>query len=161
AKQLVKETIDNDSATQEEVDAAKEEMTKAEESLVDISELNQLIADSKEKAEKEYTSKSWKAFLEALDKAKSMVATEEATQQEVNDVYNTLEKAIKELEKKQAKAPTNPGKPNNSGNNKGKGRLPQTGEKDHSMVTIIGGITLLLVGVLSYMKHKVANKMQD
>ncbi len=159
-KQLVKETLDNDGATQEEVDQAKEAMTKAEAGLVSIVQLNQLIADSKAKSEKEYTSESWQLFQEALDNAEIVVAKEDATQQEVSDAYDTLEKAIKELEKKQAKVPNKPGKSNHSGNNKGKGRLPQTGEEDHLMFTIIGGISLLLVAILSYLRHK-GTKVHD
>ncbi|MCM3763719.1 Ig-like domain-containing protein [Neobacillus niacini] len=100
------EVVNNPKATQEEVDAAKEALENARKALtVDKSKLVEETDQSGGLKEKDYTSESWKAYQEALKKAKSVLADSKATQAEVDAAFKSLLQAKASLTKVQKDAP--------------------------------------------------------
>ena len=67
--------------------------------------LQSVIAQAEKKAEKDYTSESWKAFAEALAKAQEVNEDVKASQEVVDTAAKVLQEAIEELQKKPAKVP--------------------------------------------------------
>ena len=65
--------------------------------VLDKTELSNLITESESLKEKDYTAESWKSFIDILAQAKAILAKEDATQEEVNSIKASLEKAIEEL----------------------------------------------------------------
>lgn len=65
--------------------------------VVDKSGLEASINEAAKLNEKDYTETSWEKVEEALKVAKKVLANEDATQEEVNQAKNNLEKSIKEL----------------------------------------------------------------
>ena len=112
-----KKILDNEEATQEEVNTAKSNLEKAitelkekeEEVVVDKSELQKLYNENKDKKQGNYTDESWSRFAEALEKSKVVLDNAEATQEEVNAAKSNLEKAITELEEKEEEVVVNKG----------------------------------------------------
>ncbi|WP_255307049.1 beta-N-acetylglucosaminidase domain-containing protein [Paraliobacillus sp. PM-2] len=98
----------NDTASQEEIDKAvryldeaiKQLEEKPEEVEVDKSKLEKTVSIAKEKVESDFTVDSWKTFATALAEANELLDKDKATQEAVDDAVSTLEKAIKQLEKK-------------------------------------------------------------
>lgn len=102
-------------ATQKDVNEALEKLQKAEAKLVakiNKDALNKLYADKKDLKETDYTTDSWKAFSNALANAKTVLANEDATQEEVAQAFATLQNAVAGL-----KVITN----DNQGDNSNKG----------------------------------------
>ena len=104
-----KAVIADDSATQQDVDNALKALTDAyagltektpEPAPVSKSELDKKIkAIEAEKLDgSKYTAESWKAFETALAHAKAVIASDSATQQDVDTALSALQDAISKLE---------------------------------------------------------------
>ena len=63
--------------------------------------LQSVIAQAEKKAEKDYTSESWKAFAEALAKAQEVNTDDKASQEEVDNATEVLQKAMDNLKEKE------------------------------------------------------------
>ena len=123
ARDAAKKVLDDKNVTQQQVDDALVALQKAQDGLKeatpepgkpDVSKL-QAAVDAAGKLDKSaYTADSWKAFVDALTKAKSVLANANATQQQVDDALVALQKAQDGLVK--AGETPNP-TPNPSGNN--------------------------------------------
>ncbi|MED3739008.1 discoidin domain-containing protein [Virgibacillus pantothenticus] len=103
ALEEAKNVLADEKATQDEVDKAAEALTKAIEQLeqkVDKSILEEVIVEAETKTESNYTEASWKFFTQALEEAKNVLADEKATQDEVDDVFAALTKAMDQLTEK-------------------------------------------------------------
>ena len=97
----------NADATQEEVDAAKDALVKAQGELKekpvtppekpDKTELQNAVAEAEQLKQEDYTEDSWTAFAAALSKANEVLDNEEATEKEITDAKDALVKAQKEL----------------------------------------------------------------
>jgi hypothetical protein len=64
---------------------------------VDKSQLEKAIESAESKKKKDYTKKSWDAMQAALKVAEKVFADEDATQEEVDDATDALNKAIQAL----------------------------------------------------------------
>ncbi len=89
---------------------------------VDTTELEKAITKAKALKKSDYTKKTWDAMQAALKAAEKVLADEDATQEEVDDAADALNKAIKAL------APAT-------------GKNPSTG--DNSQITLVLGLGLL------------------
>ena len=96
-----KATIANPKATQEEIHDAEQKLRvaykglKVPEGTVDKGKLKALVAKYKafvDQGQGDYTNESWKAFLNALSEAESVLAKEKATQEEIDAAAEKLEK---------------------------------------------------------------------
>ncbi|MCI9503559.1 MAG: hypothetical protein HFG76_16575, partial [Hungatella sp.] len=109
-----KEVLANPAATQEEKDRAKDKLQAAMEALVkvspevkvDVTGLRAAIEEAEELKAEDYTAESWKGLEDALKAAKAVLATEGATQKQVDEAEKALREACEKLEKK---APEEPG----------------------------------------------------
>lgn len=104
--EAAKQVLADENASQEEVDAIKQQLDKAVEALETITEevdktaLEQVIAEA-EKLDKEiYTEASYQTLVKALNEAKAILTDKTATQVAVDKAIENLNNAIKELEKK-------------------------------------------------------------
>lgn len=103
ALDAAKVVLDNDNATQDEVDSARTALETAIAGLVekaDKAALQGLYDANKDKDATKYTAESYAAFETALDDAKAVLANDNATQDEVNDAKTALETAIAGLVEK-------------------------------------------------------------
>lgn len=145
-----KQVLENEEATQEEVDAAASTLTKAMESLVkkpaevkvDKSALEKAIADAEKKNKADYTTESWNAFTKALTAAKTVLQDQAATQEEVDLAVSNLEKAISGLVKVPAAG------------SKG-GKLPNTATDMYNLLFV--GSLILALGALLYIRQRRQN----
>lgn len=153
ALEEAEDTLKDPTSTQEEVDAATENLKEAMDALeeksedpttvpsepeepssapeegVDTTELEKAIKKAESLKEKDYTPKSYKAMEAALKVAKSVLADEDATQEEVDAAADALNKAIKAL------VPST-------------GKNPGTG--DDSQLVLVAAIgALALVGIIA------------
>ena len=99
-----KSVLENDDATQAEVDAAKNGLDAAIRALttnpgnsVDNASLLTLYNANKDKQQGSYTDASWAAFVSALANAKLVLDNENATQNDVNTAKDRLMAAVKSL----------------------------------------------------------------
>ncbi len=133
AKENAEAVLADPTATQSEIDAAAEALEEAmaalEEYVVDKSELEEAIEKAEKLKKADYTKKTWDAMQAALKVAEKVMADEDATQEEVDDAADALNKAI------QALAPAT-------------GKNPSTG--DESPLTLVAAIgALALVGIVA------------
>ncbi len=95
----------NESATQDEVDAAVEALEKAMNALekknpeVDLDDFRDLINSALNLKEKDYTAESWAAFQQALEAAMNLANTEDVEQKDVNQAMLNLQNAMDNLVK--------------------------------------------------------------
>ncbi|NBJ71435.1 MULTISPECIES: discoidin domain-containing protein [Clostridia] len=104
---IAKKVLDNETATQNEVNETFKSLTKAMdqlESKVNKSALEEIVDDAKTKQETNYTEASWKVFTQALEEAKNVLANDESTQNEVDKAFETLTRAMEQLEEKADKS---------------------------------------------------------
>ena len=97
------EVLNNQNASQEEVDKAYDDLEKAiNERKVKANKdsLNALIAKYNELNRKQYTEESYKEFAEVLDKAKKVSKDEEVSQEEVDNISKELIESFDKLVKK-------------------------------------------------------------
>lgn len=108
---LFKEAFDHASAvaasqtaTQEEVNQAKDLLVAAMGQLeakkpekVDKSKLEALVAEATDYKEKDYTASTFKSFRNALDAAIQVLASDNATKEQVKTAYNQLKAAMEQL----------------------------------------------------------------
>ena len=73
------------------------EPSKPAEKETDTAELEKAVEKAKKLKEKDYTSKTWDAMEAALKAAEGVLADEDATQEEIDDAADALNKAIKAL----------------------------------------------------------------
>lgn len=106
------EVLTDDSATQEEVQAALKDLIIAETSLEKISEeepeevdktkLAAAVESAKDKKQADYTAESWKPFVAALKEAERVLVNEDATQEDVQKALDDLRDAENNLAEKDA-----------------------------------------------------------
>ena len=102
-----KEVMSDDAAKQEQIDAAAAALNDAVEALVEVTEpsqvdksdLYELLGKYDGYNAKDYTAASWKPFKEAYDAACEVYLDENATQEEVIEAYEALQKAAMNLKK--------------------------------------------------------------
>jgi beta-L-arabinobiosidase len=96
------EVLKDDSATQQQVDDAAEDVTTKMDSLVrraDKTSLNQLIDAAKALKEVDYTPATWSAVQDALAAAEAVAHDGNATEDSVKDSASALDAALKQLVK--------------------------------------------------------------
>lgn len=161
ARKKAKEVLDNEKATQEEVDKVTKDLQAAIDGLVakttnpstdktNKDKLKELVKKSKDiKDLSKYTDDSKKAFEDARKKAEQVLANDNATQKEVDDTFKNLEQAMKNLKNKKDGKPGKGSKGNFWHN-----FLPSTGEQVAGSLGIIGLLTLAIAGGLIFTKRK-------
>jgi beta-L-arabinobiosidase len=136
--------VDEAAAALEEAIAALEEYVEPSkpteptepEVTVDKSELEKAVKDAGSKVKKDYTKKSWDAMQAALKVAQKVLKDEDATQEEVDNAADALNKAIKAL------VPTT-------------GKNPGTGDETRIvLVFAIGTMALVGMGTLVVMNSR-------
>lgn len=93
-----KAVLANGDANQETIDQAAKALTKAVDNLVSIKELAELVKNDEKIDQSLYSPASYQKYLDVLNQAKNILANDEATQSEIDDIVSMLEKAIKGLE---------------------------------------------------------------
>lgn len=93
-----KAVLANGDANQETIDQATKALTKAVDNLVSIKELAELVKNDEKIDQSLYSPASYQKYLDVLNQAKNILANDEATQSEIDDIVCMLEKAIKGLE---------------------------------------------------------------
>lgn len=78
---------------------------------VDKEALEAKIAEAEGLDEKEYTEESWAELVEALEAARTVVADEDATQEDIEEAYTNLVNAIEGLELVEEEPDPQPGDP--------------------------------------------------
>lgn len=143
-----KAVLDDSNATQEDVDAALEQLNNAFASLVeagDASDLITLVKDT-EKALDEYTDESAAAIKEALDAAKEVIKNR-GTQEEIDAAKAALEETLKDAVKKPAdNNNSNTGSDKENGTNTDNDD-PQTGDSTSAMSWMIL-LTISALGIV-------------
>src|SRR5699024_9415627 len=102
-----KEILEDEAATQEEVDAALETLKNAASGLAKVeipvpvnkNAIKVVVGIYKTSDETEYTKESWTILAEALEAADQVIADEETTQEEVDAALQTLIDAGEGLQK--------------------------------------------------------------
>ncbi|WP_308779960.1 discoidin domain-containing protein [uncultured Clostridium sp.] len=152
------EIFENEEATQKQVDEAvsiledaiKQLVKSSDEkpvdpSLVDKSNLGEIINKANTLNKDKYTEETWKKLQEALDNAKEVLNNTDAKEEEVNLAIKNLDNAINELQDIKITPATPPVVPPatsssttniTSDNSNNSGKLPNTGD------TVSGGIAL-------------------
>ena len=103
-----KKVLENEKATQEEVEEAFRKLEAACNALAlkpdeaDKGALEELYQSCLEEEKDEYTKKSWKDFQAAMGEAKKVLDDEKATQEEVEEAFRKLEAAYSALALKPA-----------------------------------------------------------
>ena len=142
-----KSILDNQYATQSEVDNALEYLIekidrlvkKPIKEVVDKSLLQSKYEEVKDYNQKDYTEESFKEFKEALDNAKYVLKNENSTQNEVDSALNELNNKVSKLVKKSV---INDNNSNTTDNNV----LPGTGGRN-SLLILLGAILIVGSGV--------------
>ena len=142
-----KSILDNQYATQSEVDNALEYLIekidrlvkKPIKEVVNKSLLQSKYEEVKDYNQKDYTEESFKEFKEALDNAKYVLKNENSTQNEVDSALNELNNKVSKLVKKSV---INDNNSNTTDNNV----LPGTGGRN-SLLILLGAILIVGSGV--------------
>ena len=145
----------NDKATQDEVNAALDGLTKAADGLVaneapqaDKSKLQALYDSLKDKANEGYTEESWNAFQSALNAAKETIDNPAATQQQIDEALAGLNAANEGLAKSEVPGggSSNNGTGNNDGSGNGNTQQKPNGFKPGDSLVQTGDPALVAVG---------------
>lgn len=145
----------NDKATQDEVNAALDGLTKAADGFVaneapqaDKSKLQALYDSLKDKANEGYTEESWNAFQSALNAAKQTIDNPAATQQQIDEALAGLNAANKGLAKSEVPGggSSNNGTGNNDGSGNGNTQQKPNGSKPGDSLVQTGDPALVAVG---------------
>lgn len=83
-----------DITTQNTVDACKENLELAVQGLVSVKELSELVAEAEQKEENSSTVSTYSALVEAVEKAKIVLADASASKEKVNEVQSALQSAL-------------------------------------------------------------------
>ena len=165
--------LKNENATQEQIDNALANLTKAIEELeekqeppteeVNKDKLQEVYNANKNKKKENYTEDSWKIFNNALNEAKAVLDNKDAIKEDVDKALANLEQSIKNLKEKTKEPSTDTEQPGNnenkeeSGNNSsGTNNLPQTGGSN-PMAGVLSAILLVVVGVFFLFNKKRIN----
>lgn len=148
------EILDDKDATENEVSDALTQLKKAIEQLeekpkeiVDKVSLREIINKAKEKAKSDYTVDSWKYFEKVFTDAKSILANDDATQKEVDEVTEKLMTAMNHLDK--VSDVKDDQKKENGKHKKTSGKkLPKTATNNLNFIMI--GSLLVVIGCLAY-----------
>ncbi|WP_440898158.1 hypothetical protein ACS127_15475 [Amphibacillus sp. Q70] len=144
ALEKAKAILEDEEATQAEVDAAYASLQAAIDQLeknpsvpkADKTDLEELVAEAEKLKADDYTKASYEKLIEALEKAKAVLEDEEVTQAEIDDAIADLKLAIADLKVVQSEEPTDPAPDGD--------RLPGTATSIYNWLTI--GFVLLIVG---------------
>lgn len=112
ALKAAQNVVDNQNATKEEIDSAKENLQKAYNELKSVTgtepnfeELNKLISAYDNLDEKNYTAETWTAFAKVLEEAKKITKDPNASQENIDSVKERLKTAFDELKPATSTAP--------------------------------------------------------
>lgn len=101
------EVLNKENATAEEVREAETALSEAINNLetnpepgVDKTALQKLFNENMNRTETDYTQETWAVFKAALDNADKVLKDENATQDAVNEAYNTLKAAVEQLQER-------------------------------------------------------------
>lgn len=133
AKEQAGVVLQKEDASQAEIDRAKDALftaikglVKAEQlQIVDKSSLQQLFNAASKLNKEDFTEESWKALQAAMESAKSLLASEEASQEEVNTAADALDKAVKGLKTADKKESSDKEKNTNNGTDTGNKKSPK------------------------------------
>ncbi|WP_413378042.1 glycoside hydrolase [Alkalihalobacillus sp. 1P02AB] len=102
------QVLASEKASQEEIDKALAELQLAienlevkEEGTVDKTKLEEAVKEAKELEAEKYSTSSWEALEAALSKAEQVLASEKASQEEIDKALAELQLAIENLEVKE------------------------------------------------------------
>ena len=128
---------------------------KEEVKAVDKSKLEELVKASEAKNEGDYTAETWAVFKNVLSEARLVLNNSDATQEEVDNIVNSLKSALsnlKEIEKEIPKDEDNNGgkeENDNEGSNP-----PKTGDVSSPIMALASILTLSGVYLFRNKKHK-------
>ena len=133
AKEQAGVVLQKEDASQAEIDQAKDTLLTAIKGLVqaeqpqiaDKSSLQQLFNAASKLNKEDFTEESWKALQAAMESAKSLLASEEASQEEVNTAADALDKAVKGLKAADKKESSDKEKNTNNGTDTGNKKNPK------------------------------------
>lgn len=160
---VAKEVLNNENATQEEVNQAAEELRQAQANLkkaeqpaaVDKTELNKALKKAEGLKKSDYTEKSWNALMEVLEQAKAISEQKDASQSDVDTALENLNTAIKGLVKKAGSANTGTNNPINGSSTTGTNR---TSSAHTAAKTGVGGMIATagasLLGIFVILKKR-------
>lgn len=124
--------------------------------LVDKSELEDLVKSCEDKVEADYTVESWSKFNDVLNEAKLVLNNTDATQEEVDNIVNSLKNALsnlKEIEKETPKDEDNNNAGKEENDNEGS-NPPKTGDVSSPIMALASILTLSGVYLFKNRKHK-------
>lgn len=133
AKEQAGVVLQKEDASQAEIDQAKDTLLTAIKGLVqaeqpqiaDKSSLQQLFNAASKLNKEDFTEESWKALQAAMESVKSLLASEEASQEEVNTAADALDKAVKGLKAADKKELSDKEKNTNNGTDTGNKKNPK------------------------------------
>ena len=127
---------------------------KEEVQAVDKSKLEELVKASEAKNEADYTAETWSVFENVLNEARLVLNNPNATQEEVDNIVNSLKNALSNLKDIEKEIPkdedNNAGKEEND--NEGSD-LPKTGDVSSPIMALASIITLSGVYLFKNRKH--------
>ena len=129
---------------------------KEEVQAVDKSKLEELVKASEAKNEADYTAETWSVFENVLNEARLVLNNPNATQEEVDNIVNSLKNALSNLKDTEKEIPkdedNNAGKEENDNDNEGSD-LPKTGDVSSPIMALASIITLSGVYLFKNRKH--------
>ncbi|MBS6519340.1 MAG: alpha-L-fucosidase [Clostridiales bacterium] len=157
ALEAAKVVVGNEKATQAEVDNAKTVVQNAMDALVEKAPVKPEQVDkatlqayydkcTASYKEADYTKESWKEYAEALKTAETVLAKEDATQKDVDQVKADLEKAVQSLKKEvDDKKPVDNKKPATGNETTTQSKAPTTGDPAATMLWLATAASSLAV----------------
>lgn len=167
-----KALMEDESATQAEIDAAAdnlknaieglEEIQKEPEEDVDFTALEKIIAEGKNIDTSKYTKETVKVFKEALEKAQAVLENSDATQAEADAAVAELRSAIDALEtlnekpekSEKPEKPEVPERPSKPSDNKPVDDSVKTGDASSFTYWIIVMVGVAVVGIVVICRRK-------
>ena len=155
------EVAKDDKASQDAVDEATKALNDAQKALkkaeqpvvVDKTKLEEAIQKAEGLKEKDYTAKSWEAFVKALNDAKAIQSKQDASQQDVDEACKALENAIKQLVKPATGGSTGTSGSNSSGTTSTRRPSASTAAAT-GMTQMFATAGASLLGILAILKKK-------
>ncbi|GAB6398498.1 hypothetical protein MOB1_28200 [Faecalimonas mobilis] len=167
-----KALMEDESATQAEIDAAADNLKNAIEGLeeiqkepgedVDFAALEKIIAEGKNIDTSKYTKETVKVFKEALEKAQAVLENSDATQAEADAAVAELRSAIDALEtlnekpekSEKPEKPEVPERPSKPSDNKPVDDSVKTGDASSFTYWIIVMVGVAVVGIVVICRRK-------
>ena len=175
-KEVMKEAetvLENKDVTQDSVDAILSKLLDAKAALVekhddvDTSKLEELIKSVEGLKEDAYTSQTWKNLMEAFKQAQELLSNPEITQEEVNQVYETLEISLKNLEESKhdqtdiTKGEDSTSAKESSSTRNNDNTNTSTGFNVGLLMTLLSSAGIGIIGLIKKMKSTNTKKRKD